>query len=169
MNDKKIDPPASEAWRPTRPPAPQARANDYVRHPDLRILETLCRLASWRCRTWCYPSLKTIGELSLMFTKRFFPERTLCKHLGALVRDGWLRRQRRHTTAKDGSLELHSTLYVMTARAWFWAKGLGLNVQNRYTAARNSLPLIALPDQADRTVPRGLFTPNRAARAPPRT
>jgi hypothetical protein len=176
MTSTSTNPPATEAWRPTRAQRPPRR-NTFVYHPDLRILETLGRYCSWRGRTWCEIPIKrspqragSIGliELVLMFTKRNFSERSLFDHLGALVRDGWIRRHRQHRTGRDGSLELKPTHYVLTNRAWSWLKGLGVNVKKRFTASPKSLPPIALQYSAEMTVNPVSFTPYRAAQAPPK-
>ncbi len=169
-DDRTLDPPASEAWRPSRPAERPPQRDSYVYNPDLRILETLCRRASWSGRTWCQISAQRLLELVLIFTKRNISRRSLYDHLGGLIRAGYIRRQNMHRRSPySGELELHPTLYVMTNRAWSWAKGLGVNVKKRFTATRKPLPDIAVQTSALSTVPGSSFTPYRAAHAPPRT
>ena len=87
-----------------------------VRHPDIRIMETLAGLAGHYARDWCYPSQEKILELLKRFTGRRLSRRHLNRHLRALVRDGLLRRIRRHVRARSGALRLRSTVYVLAGR-----------------------------------------------------
>jgi hypothetical protein len=179
MSAAAIDPPASAAWRlekrrPWRADEPRPeRPNSYVYHADMRLLYTMCQYASWRGRTWFGGvTLKRLAELMLMFAKRMLSERSLCDHLGALERDGWIKRFKQHRYNRDGSLELRPTHYVLTNRAWAWARGLGLNVKKRFTASPKPLPLIALQYSAEMTLTPAVNSSNkanRAARAPPKT
>ena len=89
----------------------------YVKTADLRVLDTLQGLAAHHNRTWCYPSLAKIRELLLRHTGRQMSVRTLIRHLNQLVRQGYVKRIRRHKRARNGSLELHSTCYVIIGRA----------------------------------------------------
>lgn len=90
---------------------------DYVLNPDLRILRALVGLADHYARDYCKPRQIKILELAKRFTGRIMSRRNLCRHLGALERDGWIERIRRHRRAKDGSLELHSTCYRIKRRS----------------------------------------------------
>lgn len=90
---------------------------DYVLNPDLRILRALVGLADHYSRDWCKPKQVKILDLARRFTGRIMSRRNLCRHLGALERDGWIERIRRHRRAPDGSLELHSTCYRIKRRA----------------------------------------------------
>jgi len=98
--------------------------NDYVAKPDFRILHVLTRICARHEKLYCYPSAQTIIELVLKFTGRSISLRSLSRHIGALERDGWLRRTRRHKTGLMGELELHSTLYMMTRRTVKWARSV---------------------------------------------
>jgi len=108
--------------------------NDYVRYPDLRILETLCRLARAGGKTWCAVSYPTLQESVLAFTLRWFSTRALRQHLGALERDGWICRRRQHHTKVGFS----PTCYVMTDRAWSWAAGEKRNLERQLARMRSS-------------------------------
>ena len=90
--------------------------SNTVRNPDIRIMETLAGLAGKFERTWCYPSQEKILELLKRFTGRRLSRRHLNRHLHALVRDGMLRRIRRHVRERSGALRLRSTVYVLAGR-----------------------------------------------------
>ncbi len=119
--------------------------DDYVDTPDLRILHVLTRLCAYHSKLYCYPNYQTIREMIEKFTGRRISARSLARHLGALERDGWIGRQRRHTTDARGELELHSTLYMLTARACKLARATASTVWQWSTAAAKSLMDIALP------------------------
>ena len=97
---------------------------DYVTTPDLRILSVLAGLAGHNGRLWCFPSQATILDLLARRYARYMSRRTLNRHLGALVVLKYLRRVRRHKTAPDGSLEMHSTVYVMLQRCTRTLRGV---------------------------------------------
>ena len=142
--------------------------NDYVATPDLRITLVIARLC-WRFqKNYAYPKYKTIQAQVLQLTGRSISIRSLARHLGAIVRDGWLERRRRHRTAPDGSLQLHSTLYICTARTRRWLANLGATWWITSTAARNALIPLAVPVLADTPKEETYFYNNRAARAPPK-
>ena len=90
--------------------------DNTVRHPDIRIMETLAGLAGHHERTWCYPSQEKILELLRKFTGRALSRRHLNRHLRALERDGLIRRVRRHIRDKTRGLLLRSTVYVLAGR-----------------------------------------------------
>lgn len=91
--------------------------NDYVANPEQRVLQVIAGLAAHHGKMWCYPSYTTIKRILLSRYHYALSERSLARHIGALVQMGYLDRQRRHKRAKDGSLELHSTLYVIKQKA----------------------------------------------------
>jgi hypothetical protein len=122
-----------------------ATGNDYVQKPDFRILDMLARICAKHGKLYCYPSHQTIAELVFKFTGRSISTRSLSRHLGALERDGWLARTRRHTTGKAGELELHSTLYLLTKRTVKFCRSLGIKLWNFSLPAAKSLISIALP------------------------
>lgn len=142
---------------------------DYVDKPDFRVLDILARLCARFEKLYCYPSHQTLCELVFKFTGRRMSTRTLCRHLGALERDGWLGRQRRHETNMRGALELHSTLYVLTKRSVKWARSVASNVWNWSTGAAKSLLDIALPVVAQTLAREGHSHLRTAAQAPPKT
>ena len=90
---------------------------DYVRNPDLRILATIAGLAGRYATVWVKPSQRKILELMARRYRRTMTRRTLCRHLGAFELQGYFRRIRRHRRGPTGSLELHSTVYVLKHRA----------------------------------------------------
>lgn len=71
-------------------------------------------------KNYCYPSQKRLTELYHDFTGQIMSRRSLNRHLKALETTGWLTRQRRHKRNALGQLELHSTLYRLTRRAYRW-------------------------------------------------
>jgi len=142
--------------------------NDYVAKPDFRILHILTRICARHEKLYCYPSYQTIRELVMKFTGRSISLRSLSRHMGALQRDGWIGRTRRHKTGLMGELELHSTLYMMTKRTVKWARSVASNVWNWSTAAARSLIDIALPLVAENLTRENNSTTPRAARAPPK-
>lgn len=94
-----------------------------VQKPDLRIVQTLTGLAGHHGKDYVIPSQRTILRLVKMHTGRSMSLRTLNRHLGALERDGWIQRLRRHKRGRTGALELHSTLYHLKRRALAWLAG----------------------------------------------
>jgi len=118
---------------------------NYVKTPDLRALHVITRLCAYHSKLYCYPTYETLKELIEKFTGRRVSVRSLARHLGALERDGWLRRQRRHKTGPTGELQLHSTLYMMTKRACSFARATISDVWQWSTGALKSLMDIALP------------------------
>ena len=91
--------------------------NDYALAPDFRLVNLLFGLATHHSKLWCYPSQDKLCELLARFHGRTMSRRSVNRHLGGLVRDGWLKRVRRHCRGRDGMMEMHSTLYTFTRRA----------------------------------------------------
>ena len=90
---------------------------DYVASPDFRLVNLLFGLATHHGKLWCYPSQDKLCSLLQRFHGRVMSRRSVNRHLGGLVRDGWLKRTRRHTRGRSGLMEMHSTLYTFTRRA----------------------------------------------------
>ncbi len=89
----------------------------YVIVPDFRLVNLLFGLATHHGKLWCYPSQRKLCALLAQFHGRRMSRRTVNRHLGGLVRDGWLKRKRRHCKGAGGQMEMHSTLYSFTRRA----------------------------------------------------
>jgi len=142
--------------------------NDYVANPDLRILDTLSGLCARQGRLYTKVSQGKILELLEKFTGRRLSLRTLSRHLGALTEQGYIRRQRRHDTAIDGTLVLRCSLYMLCRRAVQRARNLTSSVWHWSTAAAKSLMDIALPLLAETLDPSGSIYNKRAAHAPPK-
>ncbi len=98
--------------------------SDYVATPDIRLVVLLAGLAGRYGKLWCYPSQQTILSILSRHYSFQMSRRTLNRHLGALESQGWIRRIRRHRRGPRGSLELHSTLYVLRRRALRLLSGL---------------------------------------------
>jgi hypothetical protein len=100
--------------------APGVRVRRYddrtVRHADRSILGVLAGLAAHHGKSSCWPSQEKLAQLVEQRAGRRMSLRTLNRHLAALERDLFIRRIRRHRRARNGSLELHSTCYVLCER-----------------------------------------------------
>ncbi len=140
----------------------------YVAKPDFRILLVLARLCNYHDKLYCYPNPRTIRDLVFRFTGRVLSNRTLSRHVGALDRDGWIRRQSRHDTGPTGELELHSNLYILTRRTVKWCRSLGTKLWNFSIPAAKSLIDIALPFVAETLAQAHHSTSHRAAHGPPK-
>lgn len=102
-------------------------SDTYVAKPDMKVLLCLSGLAAHHGKTWCFPSQEKILELLAFKYQRVMSRRALNNHLGALAKLGYIERVRRHKTSPSGSLELHSSLYKIKARA---AQFIGLMVKS---------------------------------------
>jgi hypothetical protein len=91
--------------------------SDYVIAPDFRLVNLLFGLAASFGKLWAYPSQDKLRDLLQRFHGRTMSARTVNRHLGGLVRDGWIKRLRRHRRGTDGVMVMHSTLYTFTRRA----------------------------------------------------
>lgn len=87
--------------------------NDYVRNPDLRILQVIAGLAAHYKKMWTFPNQTTLQRMLRQRYNRCLSLRQLNRHLGALEQHGYLSRVRRHKKNNGGALELHSTMYVI--------------------------------------------------------
>ena len=86
-------------------------------NPRIELVTLLGGLAGHYDKRYCYPSQATICRLYAERTGRTMARATLNRQIGGLVRDGWLRRTRRHRHEKGRGLVLHSTLYTFRRRA----------------------------------------------------
>jgi len=126
---------------------------DYVVTPDLRVISILTGLADHFGREWCKPNQDKICELMKRFHGRIMSRRNLNRHLGALERDGWIERIRRHRRARDGSLELHSTCYRLKRRARNALAALHNGWRNFCAPAARRPRSPAVPNPAQSVVP----------------
>lgn len=96
----------------------------------MRLLAILTGLCAHVGKLYCFPSQEKILEL---LRKRYsvdMSRRSLNRHLGALARDFYIQRVRRHCQTRGATgrrLVLHSTLYKLTGRA--------MDFCNRYVRA----------------------------------
>ena len=142
---------------------------DYVKTPDLRILDVLSGLAGKvEHRLWTKVRYIKIQELLFKFTGRRLSLRSLARHLGALEEQNYLRRQRLHETGWQGELVLRPTLYVLCQRAVQRARNLSSNVWHWSTAAAKSLMSIPMPILAETLTPGGHIYTKQRRRAPPK-
>lgn len=141
---------------------------DYVQHPDMRVLTVLLGMAGHYGRTWCNPFQRTILREISRRTGRTMSRRTLCRHLGALIRDGWLEKIVRHFRRSDGELELRATAHILTLKAQRWGRALWKSVGNLLTGSRMSLTLLAVPDWAQSLDTEVMINLYSGAPAPPK-
>lgn len=93
-----------------------------VQNGDYRIISLLCGLAGVHKKRYVFPSqVWIIAQLST-FYGRLMSRSTLCRHMAALERDGYLRRTKRHTSDKHGGILYRSTLYQITRKSLRFAR-----------------------------------------------
>lgn len=135
------------------------RARDYVRRPELRLVAIISGLCTHYGKMYVFPSQEKLLQL---LAKRYGVKmslRTLNRHLGALERDFYIRRVRRHKLTRGPTgprLLLRSTLYKMTARSIGWTKRFLRSFVRRIEPVDNSpdrVPLFAVPFLAQQLVP----------------
>lgn len=95
------------------------RHDNFVERPDMMIVSVIAGTAEKYGKHYCYPSQSKIREM-LARNGRAMSLRALNRHLNALVRDGWLKRQRRHTHDPQRGWTFRSTIHKLTRRALFW-------------------------------------------------
>lgn len=91
-------------------------SGSLVQRADLRVLNVLAGMSTHFGKLWCFPNQRTLLEQLRLKHGRTMCRRTLNNHLGALERDGYIKRHRRHKKGEDGQLELHSTVYTLLAK-----------------------------------------------------
>lgn len=96
--------------------------------PDLQLLDTLASIAGHHNKRYCYPSQATILRIHLRRTGIAMWASTLNRKLRSLDAHGYTERTRRHCKGPDGQLELHSTLYRFTAKAWDYLHSLARRI-----------------------------------------
>lgn len=93
-----------------------------VQNGDYRIISLLCGLAGVHKKRYVFPSQEWIlGKLS-KFYGRVMSRSTLCRHMSALERDGYLKRTKRHTRGDHGNILFRSTLYQITRKSLRFAR-----------------------------------------------
>lgn len=99
----------------------------YVLNPRLDFISLLVNSARYHGKDYSFMSHEYIRQAYHRTTGHDIGERALNNHLGALERDGYFARVRRHVRGPDGSLILHSTLYRLKRRAWgYWRRLAGI-------------------------------------------
>jgi hypothetical protein len=141
---------------------------DYVKTPDMRIVDVLSGLAGKNNKIWVKVRYAKIQELLFKFTGRRLSVRSLARHLGALERDNYIRRQRLHETGWAGELVLRASLYVLRRRSVQRARNLASNVWKWSTAAAKSLMTLPMPILAETLTPSGHTYQKQRRRAPPK-
>lgn len=83
---------------------------------DYRIMSLLCGLAGHHKKRYVYPSQEwLLGKLE-QFYGRDMSRSTLCRHMAALERDGYLKRTRRISRHPTKGMLFRSTLYQITRK-----------------------------------------------------
>jgi hypothetical protein len=120
---------------------------NYTANPDFRIINLLFGLSAHFGKMWCTPSQAKIVELLGRFHGRHMTRSTLNRHLGGLVRDGWLQRLRRHRHEPGRGFVMHSTCYTFTRRAIRCLAGLrkGLRFLGAETRAARGVEPCPIP------------------------
>ena len=126
------------------------RRNDYVQKPDLRIISVLAGLAGRYGKTWIFPAQRTIVDMLYHRTEWITSRRTLNRHLGALVHQGWIERKRRHKRGANGKLELHSTIYVLRKRVWLYMRSIAPAIGMAAKLTGFLARFLAVPEVAQR-------------------
>jgi len=140
---------------------------DYVKTPDLRILGVLAGFCGFHGKLWCFPAQRTILATLARRYARTLTRRSLNRHLGALEIQHYIERRRRHRHGPAGRIDMHSTIYVLKARAVQALKDFGsfmLTVAAHPWARRW---LAAVPNQAQCAAPLGHFTTSGARQGAP--
>ena len=143
--------------------------DDWVKNPAMAVLEVLCRISAKHSKLYSFPSHQTIIELMLRWTGRVMSTRSLSRHLGALERDKWILRQRRHERGHLGDIAFHSTLYILCRRTVKSCRALGTSLWIHSTRWANSLFDIAGPILAESLTREHQLTTTRPAKWPPKT
>ncbi len=140
----------------------------YVDKADFRILLVVARLCSRFGKTWLTPTQKRICELVEQFTGRKLSPRTLSRHVGAFVRDDWLKHRLRHYRDDHGELVCRPSLYVLTRKTIRWLGSLGATLWKKcgsFGKLLNDMGATLLAECVE--TPGCLLTPDRAADKPP--
>lgn len=93
-----------------------------VLNGDYRIISLLCGLAGVHKKRYVFPSQEWILTKLSKFYARSMSRSTLCRHMAALERDGYLKRTKRHTSDKQGGILFRSTLYQITRKSLRFAR-----------------------------------------------
>lgn len=123
-------------------------SGDYVRNPDMRLLNVIHELAAHHAQTWCKPSGDKLRELLQRFHGVIMSPHTLWRHIGALVRDGYLIRTCRHKKLPSGSWELHSNLYRLGSRGFDYIGATFRAMKRVIHRARAKIKGFAMPETA---------------------
>lgn len=91
-----------------------------VKNPSFALLHQIAAAIAYFRKRYCYPSQDELRARVARHCGWRVSLRTLNRHLKALEQDGYITRLRRHRNVKGKGLEMHSTLYTLTAKAWRW-------------------------------------------------
>lgn len=91
-----------------------------VKNPSFALLHQIAAAIAYFRKRYCYPSQEELRQRVARHCGWRVSLRTLNRHLRALEEDGYITRLRRHRHVKGKGMEMHSTLYTLTAKAWRW-------------------------------------------------
>lgn len=91
---------------------------------DYRIISLLCGLGGYYKRRYVYPSQEWLLANLTKYYGRSMSRSTLCRHMAALERDGYLKRTKRHTYSPTLGILFRSTLYQITRKALRFAAAM---------------------------------------------
>ena len=136
---------------------------NFNKNPDFKILTTLGAISAHHGRNYCFPSQDTLLA-RLTRSGRQMCRRTLNRHLNALVRDGYVKRIRRHQRCPERGMIFRSTLYTLTRKALRWLAALQTAVGQAFKFASNFSSKSRVTNLSQHR-----FTkPNRIGDGPPR-
>lgn len=95
-----------------------------VLNGDYRITSLLCGLAGYYGKRYVFPSQDWILKKLAVLYGRSMSRSTLCRHMSALERDGWIKRTQRHTRDPRGGILFRSTLYQLTRKTLRFARSM---------------------------------------------
>jgi hypothetical protein len=95
--------------------APRSSGN-FVRNPNMRVLDLLISLCTWTGKTYCWPSHAKLCALLWQRYRIKMSTRTVIRHLNSLRRDLWITRKVRHQQDRQLGWTFRSSLYVPKPR-----------------------------------------------------
>lgn len=137
-----------------------AKYHEYdvaTQRPDLLILTVLSAIAGGTGRNYCYPSQEKICQLLSRYG-RTMSRRTLNRHLNALVKQGWVKRIRRHQRHPVRGMTFRSSLYTLTRRAFRWLAGMSAAVGRAVKWGKSFKRNSRVPDMAQHNPSRDIHT-----------
>jgi hypothetical protein len=143
--------------------------NNFSSRPEFTILTVLSGVAAHHGKNYCFPAQEKILGLLSRYGVRM-SRRTLNRHLNALERSGWIKRQRRHHVDPRHGMTFRSSLYTFTKRTFRWLSGLAAAVKKAVGWGGSFSSNSRVPNLAQHIPYRESYTggaPPKAGGAPP--